>query len=75
MATAATYTVPGEDLAAQVLLLAAIFVLVSLPSTAAWALLGSGAGAVLASPGRLRAFNLLMGLLLAASVVPALLQR
>ena len=73
VATAATYTVPGDALRAQVLVLAALFVLISLPCTASWALLGAGTGRWLSSPARLRRFNLVMGLLLAGSVVPAVL--
>ncbi|HWX50199.1 MAG TPA: LysE family translocator [Roseomonas sp.] len=73
LATVTTYTVPGEALVGRILLLAGIFVVVTLPSTGAWAVLGAGTGRLLSSPGRLRAFNLAMGLLLAASVVPVLL--
>lgn len=75
LATAATYTVPGEDLWAQVLLLSALFAVISLPCVGAWALLGAGAGAFLTTPRRMRAFNLVMGCLLAASVLPVLLDR
>lgn len=73
LATVTTYTVPGEALVGRILLLAGIFVLVCLPSTGAWAVLGAGTGRLLSSPARLRAFNLAMGLLLAASVIPVLL--
>jgi len=73
LATATTYTTPGRDAAAQVLVLAAILVLVSLPTVSGWALLGSRASRHIASPERLRVFNLIMGLLLAASVIPAVL--
>jgi len=74
LTTATTYTVPGDDLASQVLLLAAVFVLVSTPSVGAWALLGARASRLLASPTRARAFNLTMGLLLVASIIPAALE-
>jgi threonine/homoserine/homoserine lactone efflux protein len=74
LATATTYTVPGNDVTLQVLVFAAVFVLVSLPSVGAWALLGSRAGRHIGSPERLRIFNLAMGLMLAASVVPAVLE-
>jgi threonine/homoserine/homoserine lactone efflux protein len=72
LATTATYTTPGDDLTLQVLLLAAIFVVVCLPSIGAWALLGVGTGRLLASPRRLRFFNIGMGLLLAISVLPVI---
>ncbi|MDJ0387377.1 LysE family translocator [Roseomonas sp. E05] len=74
VATTATYTLPGESLTPQVLVLAGLFMLVTLPSLGAWALLGAGSGQLLASPRRMRAFNLAMGLLLAASVIPAVLE-
>ncbi len=74
VATAATYTAPGSGLRAQVLVLAVLFVLVSLPCLGSWALLGAGTGRWLSSPVRLRRFNLVMGLLLAGSVVPAVLE-
>jgi threonine/homoserine/homoserine lactone efflux protein len=74
VATTATYTVPGRDMLAQILLLAGLFVLVSLPTVGSWALLGAGTSRLLASPGRQRIFNRVMGLLLAASVVPAVLE-
>ncbi|MXP62742.1 LysE family translocator [Roseomonas sp. M0104] len=74
VATTATYTLPGENLTAQVLVLAGLFMLVTLPSLGAWALLGAGSSQWLASPRRMRAFNIAMGLLLAASVVPAVLE-
>lgn len=70
VAAATTYTVPGGDLPRQVLVLAAIFAVVSLPCLALWAAIGAGAGRVLRTPGRMRAFNVAMALLLAASVVP-----
>jgi threonine/homoserine/homoserine lactone efflux protein len=72
LATAATYTTPGDDLPAQVLLLSAIFVVISIPCVGAWALLGAGASTLLTTPRRMRAFNLVMGSLLAASVLPVL---
>jgi threonine/homoserine/homoserine lactone efflux protein len=39
-----------------------------------WALLGSGAGRLLRSPARLRAFNIAMALLLVLSVLPVLIE-
>ena len=57
----------------RVLLLAGLFVLVGLPCVGGWALLGAGTSRLLSSRGRMRAFNALMGALLAASVVPTLM--
>ena len=51
-----------------------LFALVSLPSLGSWALLGAGTGRWLSLPTRLCRFNLAMGLLLASSVVPAVLE-
>jgi threonine/homoserine/homoserine lactone efflux protein len=74
LATATTYTTPGRDLTFQVLVLAAILVLVSLPAVGGWALLGARASRHIRSPRRMRIFNLVMGLLLAVSVIPAVLE-
>ena len=70
VATAATYTSPHGDLLRQVAVLAVITFIVCLPCVAAWALLGAGAGRLLVTPRRLRAFNVTMALLLVASLVP-----
>ena len=73
VATSATYTVPDGAVRAQVLVLAGLFVVIGLFSSGSWALLGAGTGRWLSSPGRRRRFNLVMGVLLAGSVVPAVL--
>ena len=73
VATTATYTVPDGAVRAQVLVLAGLFVVIGLFSSGSWALLGAGTGRWLSSPERRRRFNLVMGLLLAGSVVPAVL--
>lgn len=66
------FTRPGEPLLPQVLGIVLVFVLISMPCLLVWAGLGAGAGRLLRSPGRLRAFNILMALLLVASLVPML---
>ncbi len=73
LATTTTYA-PADGTRGGVLLLAALFVLVGLPCVGGWALLGAGTGRLLSSRGRMRAFNLAMGALLAVSVVPALME-
>ena len=73
LATATTYA-PADGSRGGVLLLAALFVVVGIPCVGGWALLGAGTGRLLLSPGRMRAFNALMGALLAASVVPTLME-
>lgn len=74
LATATTYTRPDAAVAAQVARLAALFVVVSIPCTLAWSFVGAGAGRLLGSGRRLRAFNAVMAALLAASVIPVLLE-
>jgi threonine/homoserine/homoserine lactone efflux protein len=53
--------------------LAIVFVVVALPSTAAWTVIGAGAARVLRSRRGIRGFNLAMAALLFASLLPALL--
>ena len=72
LATVATYTTTQGSLYRQVALLALLFFLVSIPCVGAWAALGAGAGRFLMTPRRLRLFNLVMALLLVASLVPLL---
>ena len=74
VAATATYTDARLALVPQVLLMGALFALVALPCLAAWAALGVGAGRLLDTPGRMRAFNLCMAALLLASVVPVLVE-
>ncbi|SFK39168.1 LysE family translocator [Falsiroseomonas stagni] len=66
------FTRAGEPLLPQVVAISAAFIAVSLPCLLVWAGIGAGAGRLLRSPGRLRAFNILMALLLVASLVPML---
>ena len=73
LATAATYTAAGIAPIRQVPVLAALFVLIGLPTLTFWALIGAGAGRRLTTPGRQRVFNRIMGALLAVSVIPTLL--
>ena len=51
---------------------AVVFGLVNLPSVGAWAVLGQGMRRVLTNPGRMRAFNVVMAVLLVASLYPVL---
>jgi threonine/homoserine/homoserine lactone efflux protein len=70
---ASEYTRPDAPLAGQLLRIGAVFLAVSLPCMLPWVLLGTGTGRLLRSPGQLRAFNIAMALLLAASLVPVLI--
>ncbi|MGQ0576625.1 MAG: LysE family translocator [Pseudonocardia sp.] len=66
----ATYTVADGGYAWQVLVIAAAFMVLSTPCTGGWLWLGIALGQILHSPRRLRTFNVLMAVLLVASVVP-----
>lgn len=68
-----TYTPSsGGALPAQAALLAAIFLVIILPATALWTLIGVGAARLLRTPRALRRFNLAMAALLVASLLPLL---
>ena len=69
--TAVTVYAPGQTTMA-VLTVAAVFGAVNLPSVGSWAWLGVQMRRVLTSPGRLRAFNVTMAILLVASLYPLL---
>ena len=76
MATGAisTFTLAGEAMLPQVLTIAAIFTVISVPSATVWTLLGLGIARLMKSPPGLRLFNLSMGALLALSVAWILLE-
>ena len=69
-AAAGEYLSPNQPLLAQLARIFVVFLAVGMPCLLVWALLGSGAGRLLHSPVRLRAFNIAMALLLVASLVP-----
>ena len=64
----------GTQLYGQVIIIAVLNIAVSLASTTTWTTFGAGIRRFLRTPGKLRAFNLLMALLLVGSVVPILLE-
>ncbi|MFN0116492.1 MAG: LysE family translocator [Paracoccaceae bacterium] len=68
---AITAYAPDQSLAA-ILLVAAVFGAVNLPTISLWAVIGQEMRRVLTSPGRLRAFNWTMAGLLVASLWPVL---
>lgn len=70
--TAITIYAPSQSLTA-VLGVALIFGAVNLPSISSWTLLGQQMQRLLARPGRLRAFNITMALLLVGSIAPVVL--
>lgn len=70
--TAVSVHAPSRT-AGSVAVVAVVFGLVNLPSVGVWAVLGQRMRRVLTSPARLRAFNVLMAVLLVASLHPVLL--
>ena len=71
-----TYTTAtGGALLLQAGLMAALFLVVTLPVVALWTMVGVGAARLLRTPAASRWFNLAMAALLVASLVPLLLER
>lgn len=70
LAAIPTFTTPGGDHVAETLRIALVFLVVAVPCTLIWALLGAGAGRLLRRPGALTGFNIAMAVLLVASLVP-----
>jgi len=62
---------PDRSLLA-VLVISVVFLVVNLPSGSFWMILGQQVRRLLTHPGRLRAFNLTMAVLLMASLIPVL---
>ncbi len=72
----AAYTdIASPGFLTQALLLAAVAFVATLPSVAFWTLVGVGAARVLRTRRAVRAFNLVMAALLAASLLPILAPR
>ncbi len=67
----AVYSVPGEPVL-SIAIIFATYLVVMLPSLALWASFGRGLRHWLSDPTRLKWFNLTMGVLLAATLVPML---
>ncbi len=66
------FTRPGEPMLPQVLAISLVFLAITMPCLLVWAGIGVSAGRLLHSPGRLRAFNVTMAVLLVASLIPML---
>ena len=60
---------------AQVLVLAALFLVVCVPTVMLWTSIGAGTARLLRTKRQMRLFNLGMGLLLVASLAPLLIER
>lgn len=71
--TAVAVHAPDRNVA-SVAVVAAIFGAVNLPSVAVWVLMGQQVRRFLTGPGRLRAFNIVMAVLLVLSLVPVLFE-
>lgn len=69
------YTSVTRPILPQALTLASLFTIVCLPSVALWTGIGAGAAKVLRTPAGLRAFNLVMAALLAASLLSLFIER
>ena len=70
-----TYTTAsGPALLGQAATIAAIFLVVSVPSTAVWTMAGVGASRLLRTPASLRVFNLVLAGLLVLSLAPLVLE-
>jgi threonine/homoserine/homoserine lactone efflux protein len=69
----AAYTRP-DALVTSVLVIAAVFGVVNLPSVATWAVFGAALRQFLSNPAVARAFNVAMALLLVASLYPVVLE-
>ena len=67
------YTTP-DNYAASLLLMTLVFGIVNLPSVSVWAIFGSVLRKILHDPVKVRAFNLVMAVLLVASMVPIALE-
>ncbi len=74
VAAAGEYLSPHRPLIGQLARIFPVFLVVGMPCLMVWALLGSGAGRLLRSPARLRAFNVAMAVLLVLSVLPVLIE-
>lgn len=70
--TAVSVYAPSQTMAG-IVAVAVVFGIVNLPSVGTWAVLGQGMRRVLTNPAHMRAFNVLMAVLLVASLYPVLL--
>lgn len=70
--TAVSVYAPSQTMAG-IVGVAVVFGIVNLPSVGTWAVLGQGMRQVLTNPARMRVFNVLMAVLLVASLYPVLL--
>jgi threonine/homoserine/homoserine lactone efflux protein len=74
LTTAAVYVDPAR-VGPSVATVAMVFAVIHFPTAGLWTGFGTSLRGVLAEPARLRAFNIVMALLLAGSVVPIVMSR
>ena len=74
LSAASEFVVPGRPLLLEAGRIAGIFAMVAIPCILPWAMLGSGTARILNAPHRLQAFNIVMAVLLVASIVPVLVR-
>lgn len=72
---AVTAYAPQEGYFRNVLVIAVMFGLICLPSLGTWTGFGTGLQRLLKSPGRVRAFNVTMALLLVLSLYPIMVEK
>lgn len=70
LAAIPAFTVPGQPILPQALVIALVFALVSMPCLLFWAWIGRAARHLLGGGARLRAFNITMAVLLVLSLLP-----
>jgi threonine/homoserine/homoserine lactone efflux protein len=73
-AAAGEYLSLQQSLLLQLARIFLVFLVVGMPCLLVWAFIGSGARRLLRSPARVRLFNVAMGMLLIASVLPLLFE-
>ena len=70
--SAMTLYAPDNTMAA-ILMVAVVFGVINLPAVSSWTVLGMVVAQFLAHPGRLRAFNVIMAVMLMVSIMPVIL--
>jgi threonine/homoserine/homoserine lactone efflux protein len=66
----ATFTLPAEDMTAQVLTIASVFLCVAFPCAIVWLTFGVALKRILKNERQQKIFNITMALLLVASIIP-----
>ena len=74
LAAAGEYLSLQQSLPIQLARIFLVFLAAGMPCLTVWAFIGSGVRRLLRSPGRVRLFNVAMGMLLIASVLPVLVE-